>query len=214
VQVGFAVFRRQDMGGAPKTLVTLSFAYCLPGAPAVLVLPSCHYTQSQTGYLHDCGAFQWLRNAQVLSPRDERCKLSCAGRSSLRHPEPLPLRSEPEGPCVLALTPRHMPTPAAVDLKDFVGKVGVCQQRQRQQHVLTPCHVHRRAVNLKDFVGKVGVYGDVNDSLTASMAAFAQFVEENDLEEIKRVRAEGRTHAAEKMEEMWATYDVSWRSIL
>ena len=34
VQVGFAVFRRQDMGGAPKTLVTLSFAYCLPGAPA------------------------------------------------------------------------------------------------------------------------------------------------------------------------------------
>jgi hypothetical protein len=68
---------------------------------------------------------------------------------------------------------------------------------------------HFSAVNLKDFVGKVGVYGHVNDSLTASMGAYAQFVEENDLEEIQRVRAEGRAHAAEKMEEMWATYDVS-----
>ena len=74
---------------------------------------------------------------------------------------------------------------------------------------LTLCYDYPRAVNLKDFVGKVGVYGDVNDSLTASMGAFAQFVEENDLEEIKRVRTEGRAHAAEKMEEMWATYDVS-----
>ena len=83
---------------------------------------------------------------------------------------------------------------------------------QRQSSGVTPCYIRPCAVNLKDFVGKVGVYGDVNDSLTASMGAYARFVEENDLEEIQRVRAEGRKHAAESMEEMWATYDVSCAS--
>lgn len=58
-------------------------------------------------------------------------------------------------------------------------------------------------MNLKDFVGRVGVYGDVNDRLVNSMRIFALFVEQNDLEEIKRVRTEGRELAAKHMEGLW-----------
>lgn len=65
------------------------------------------------------------------------------------------------------------------------------------------------AANLKEFVGKVGVYGDMNDILTHSMRLFAGFVESNDLEEIRHVRAEGRALAEKNLGELWEGYEVS-----
>ena len=58
-------------------------------------------------------------------------------------------------------------------------------------------------------MGIVGVYGHVNDILSADMLVFADFVEQNELGDLKKIRADGRALAAKSLEAGWKVYHVS-----
>ncbi len=64
------------------------------------------------------------------------------------------------------------------------------------------------ADNLLEFVGALGVYGDVNDLLADSMLLYAQFCEQQDLEEVGEVRRRGRADAVQAMKEVSDNYHV------
>ena len=64
------------------------------------------------------------------------------------------------------------------------------------------------ADNLLEFVGALGVYGDVNDLLADSMLLYAQFCEQQDLEEVGEVRRRGRAEAVQAMKQVSDNYHV------